>query len=73
MQSWFKNCCCFGWYNDANGDLIKPAKLMNIPSAGMLCSQKELNITGFNEQGIIELDSNTKIGSLFKLAYVNLK
>nr|WP_231428083.1 tRNA-binding protein [Ureaplasma diversum] len=56
-----------------NGDLIKPSKLMNIPSFGMLCSQKELNLIGYNPVGIIELDPSTVVGSLIKDVYSNLK
>lgn len=56
-----------------NGDLIKPSKLMNISSSGMLCSQKELNLSGYNSSGIIELDSSIVVGSLIKDVYSNLK
>lgn len=55
-----------------NGDEIKPSKLMNVASFGMLCSQKELNIHGFNTEGIIELNDQYEVGSIFKNVYSNL-
>ncbi|MGL4948579.1 MAG: YtpR family tRNA-binding protein [Mycoplasma sp.] len=55
-----------------SGLLIKPSKLRGFDSNGMLCSQKELNIDGFNEGGIIELSDDYEVGSTFKLAYANL-
>lgn len=55
-----------------NGLYIKPSKLKGFASNGMLCSQKELNLTGFNEEGIIELGANYEKGDIFKNIYVNL-
>lgn len=55
-----------------SGLYIKPSKLKGFPSNGMLCSQKELNLKGFNEEGIIELDSKYEVGSRFKEMYSNL-
>lgn len=50
--------------------LIKSSKLKGFNSHGMICSQKELNINGFNEVGIIELDEqNFKIGQPFYPIY----
>lgn len=55
-----------------SGLLIKPTKLKGYDSNGMLCSQKELNLTGFNESGIIELPENYKVGEVLKQMYKNL-
>lgn len=55
-----------------SGLLIKPTKLKGYDSIGMLCSQKELNLTGFNESGIIELPENYKVGEVLKQMYKNL-
>ncbi len=55
-----------------SGLYIKPSKLKGFPSNGMLCSQRELNLTGFNEEGIIELDAKYEKGQVFKPMYVNL-
>ncbi len=55
-----------------SGLYIKPSKLKGFPSNGMLCSQKELNLQGFNEEGIIELDAKYQVGSKFKEMYSNL-
>lgn len=55
-----------------SGLLIKPSKLKGFDSNGMLCSQKELNINGFNDDGIIELSDRYEIGSIFKEMYSNL-
>ncbi len=50
--------------------VIKKAKIRGIESAGMLCSEKELNLSD-NHDGIIELDADTQIGisvnSIFEL------
>ena len=43
-----------------SGMFIKKSKLKGIDSNGMLCSQKELGITGFNTDGIIILDNDNK-------------
>ncbi len=55
-----------------SGLYIKPSKLKGYPSNGMLCSQRELNVKGFNDEGIIELDSKYEVGSIFKEMYSNL-
>lgn len=55
-----------------SGLVIKPSKLKGFDSNGMLCSQKELNLVGFNENGIIELDNKYKKGDIFKKMYANL-
>ncbi len=52
-----------------NGLIIKQGKLQNLDSFGMLCSQKELNITGFNETGIIELYDQYVVGQPFNLIF----
>lgn len=55
-----------------NGILISPTKLKGIDSFGMLCSQKELDITGFNDNGIIELTNGKyHIGQIFKECYID--
>lgn len=56
-----------------NGKLILEGKVLNNFSQGMLCSKKELCIHD-NQQtkGIIELPSDSIIGSIYKPAYKNL-
>lgn len=55
-----------------NGKIIKSGSLMGIKSEGMLCSFKELNIQ--NEQkGIIELDDENIIGTVYNQAFSNLR
>ena len=55
-----------------NGILISPTKLKGIDSYGMICSQKELNITGFNDNGIIELTNGKyHVGEIFKECYID--
>lgn len=52
---------------------IKPSKLKGFSSNGMLCSQKELCLEGYNSEGIIELDNTKyKSGDIFKPMYKNL-
>ncbi len=56
-----------------NGMLIKPGKLMNQKSFGMLCSAKELMIKSDNNTvGILELDKKNLVGELYQPPYVNL-
>lgn len=55
-----------------DGLLIEPNKLKGIESNAMLCSQKELDITGFNQEGIIELDESYEVGEPFRNVYSNL-
>lgn len=53
-----------------SGLVIKPSVLRGYQSNGMLCSQRELNLSSFNPVGIIELNSKKyAIGDLFKNAY----
>lgn len=55
-----------------NGVRIIPGKLMGYTSNGMICSSKELKISTSNEQGIMILDNNYKIGDEFIKVYTNL-
>lgn len=55
-----------------SGLFIKPSKLKGCSSNGMLCSQKELGISGFNNEGIIELDNKYNVGEKFKPVYKNI-
>jgi len=48
----------------SNGLLIKQSKIREVESQGMLCSATELKI-GKDGEGIIELDSNSRVGDLF--------
>lgn len=50
-----------------SGLIIKPSKLRNIPSNGMICSQRELNLPNApKERGIMVLDeSKYKVGNSF--------
>ena len=52
-----------------NGQQIVPNKLLGIDSFGMLCSGRELNLTGYeNKHGLLELDDDYTTGSdFFKL------
>lgn len=50
--------------------LIKPSRLQGYDSFGMLCSQKELNLKKFNDNGIIELNDQYQIGAIFKDCYI---
>ena len=56
-----------------DGSYIKKGNLRGYDSFGMLCSKKELGINNehFNEEGIIELDEQYEIGSIFYDAYSN--
>ncbi len=57
-----------------NGLVIKPGKIMNHKSCGMLCSAKELMISLSKDTlGIIELDGKYVVGELYPDPYVNLK
>lgn len=50
-----------------SGLIIKPSKLRNVPSNGMICSQRELNLPNApKERGIMVLDeSEYKVGDSF--------
>lgn len=50
--------------------LIKPSKLQGFESFGMLCSQKELDLKKFNDNGIIKLSDNYHVGEIFKDCYI---
>ncbi|MDR1235107.1 MAG: tRNA-binding protein [Mycoplasmataceae bacterium] len=56
-----------------NGLLIKPNKLMNYESMGMICSKRELLITDrqFNDEGIIKLPNHFNVGDDFMNVYKN--
>jgi tRNA-binding protein len=56
-----------------NGLCIKPSKLLNYESNGMVCSARELNLldASFNKDGIILLSDNYQIGAEFKPVYSN--
>jgi phenylalanyl-tRNA synthetase beta chain len=49
-------------YVPGSGITLKIAKIRGVESYGMLCSERELELSGEHE-GIIELPANTKIGS----------
>lgn len=51
-----------------NGTYITSGQVMGFQSDGMLCSYKELNLPS-NQQGIIEVDNNSKIGDEFLPVY----
>lgn len=51
-----------------NGKYITSGQVMGFQSDGMLCSYKELNLP-FNQQGIIEVDDNFKMGDEFLPIY----
>ena len=56
-----------------NGSYINDGELMSIPSHGMLCSARELKVDiNQDKPGILELDSNYKIGETFKPIFKNL-
>ncbi|MGL4951527.1 MAG: YtpR family tRNA-binding protein [Mycoplasma sp.] len=55
-----------------SGLIIRNSKLRGIDSFGMLCSQRELNITGFNDEGIIELNNDYIVGDEFNEIYKNI-
>lgn len=50
-----------------NGEIFKNGQLLGIKSFGMLCSKKELNLHDkkFNDDGIIELSTQYKVGDKF--------
>ncbi|MCV3754283.1 YtpR family tRNA-binding protein [Ureaplasma zalophigenitalium] len=57
-----------------NGTYIVASKLMGVASSGMLCSQKELNVHGFNEEGIIDLDPQAyHLNEVCDFVYANAK
>ncbi|MCV3743417.1 DUF4479 and tRNA-binding domain-containing protein [Ureaplasma sp. ES3154-GEN] len=57
-----------------NGQFITPGKLMGVNSFGMLCSQKELQVSGFNDEGIIDLDPNLyHVNDVCLFVYANTK
>ena len=50
-----------------SGLLIKKSKLRGVESNGMLCSRRELGLPYDEEiKGILVLDNNTKVGTVFK-------
>lgn len=55
-----------------NGKIIKSGSLMGIKSEGMLCSFKELNIPS-DKKGIIELDDENIVGTVYNQAFSNLR
>ncbi|MCV3728652.1 DUF4479 and tRNA-binding domain-containing protein [Ureaplasma miroungigenitalium] len=57
-----------------NGMYIVASKLMGVTSSGMLCSQKELRVEGFNDEGIIDLDPQTyHVNDICHFVYANMK
>lgn len=57
-----------------SGLYISKGKIQKFDSFGMLCSGKELNLTNYNNEGIILFDENQhKVGSLFKEVFSNHK
>lgn len=46
-----------------DGMQIKRAKLRGVESSGMICSQAELGLTGFDAEGIMLLEQTAQIGS----------
>lgn len=49
-----------------NGHQIVPDKLLGVPSSGMLCSGRELNLEGYEgKRGLLELTEEYKVGSDF--------
>lgn len=52
-----------------NGLFIQHAKLKGFDSYGMLCSQKELSLVGYNQTGIIDLKDDLPNGSVFVSLY----
>lgn len=52
----------------SNGLKIKASKIRNVPSNGMMCSSKELDL-GAEHDGIIELDESYVVGSSFASSY----
>lgn len=50
-----------------NGLYIKPAKLRGVPSNGMICSKKELNLEDDGVKGIYVLDDGFTVGQSFEV------
>lgn len=55
-----------------SGISIVKNKIQGKESFGMLCSEKELNISFTKNDGIIELPNDFEVGKLFKLVFNNL-
>lgn len=50
-----------------SGMLIKPAELRGVPSAGMICSARELELPDApQEKGILVLEDSFEVGQEFK-------
>ena len=61
-----KVVCALPYAFMPNGQQIIPSKLLGIESNGMLCSGRELNLSGYdNVRGLLELDETYKIGNDF--------
>lgn len=52
-----------------NGLIIELTQIRGIQSQGMLCGGDELKVSGFNDEGIIELDSGMPLGASFSKEY----
>jgi len=52
-----------------NGLVIELAQIRGIESQGMLCGADELQVGGFNDEGIIELSADLPIGVSFATKY----
>lgn len=58
--------CALPYTYMPNGHQIVPDKLIGVPSYGMLCSGRELNLEGYeNKRGLLELTSDYTVGSDF--------
>ncbi|CJD61779.1 tRNA-binding domain-containing protein [Streptococcus pneumoniae] len=50
-----------------SGMLIKPAELRGVPSSGMICSARELELPDApQEKGILVLEDSFEVGQEFK-------
>lgn len=52
-----------------NGLIIELTQIRGIESQGMLCGADELKVSGFNDEGIIELPSDLPLSSSFSVEY----
>ena len=50
---------------------LKASKIRDVKSEGMMCSEKELEISDEHD-GIIELPSETEVGTLFSLSLIHI-
>ncbi len=55
----------------ANGMVLKPTRIRDVESAGMMCSYAELNIESAEQGKIIELDADAPVGGKY-IDYVGL-